>query len=396
MGTTADAYSLADSIFCTGGTFIVEWTGYVSVNRTLFVVNGTILDVIGASGAVADGGGTTQLFLVFNGKLRVSDVEMSNGFGINGGAISATRQSEVTLSRVSLTYNTANGFGGAIRLDTSFLELVNSSTFTGNSAAYGGAIHMAKFSSLVANVGNGEIYRFADNTATDGGALYVYNSLIGREYPRAACTSSNASSFGGSAYYTSSHYASATKQYTSDFDYSGDSYSGVGASIAYTSFINNSAQSSGGAIYIGHRAQMYGEMETIFEGNSAENGGALFVMGFTTTLWREAVLFAHNSARTDGGAAQLVGGRDSSVELGCRVRFLNNTCGGSGGAIALLGTINLDWWNNAAEFSGNSADLFGGAIYVTEAKLGGYHFSHARFTENQAKVNCLLQYIGNR
>lgn len=83
---TADADVLADSILCSGGTFQVQCKWYVSVNRTLYSIEGTVLDVVGSSAAVADGGDTTQLFFALNGSLRVSDLKMSNGAGIHGGA----------------------------------------------------------------------------------------------------------------------------------------------------------------------------------------------------------------------------------------------------------------------------------------------------------------------
>lgn len=378
--STADASSLADSIFCSGGTFVVEWTGHVFVNRTLYVVDGTVLDVIGAYDAVADGGGSAQLFVVINGTLRVNDVKMSNGFGIHGGAISATRQSKVTLSRVNLTDNIADEFGGAIHLGSSSLHLVNSSTFSGNGAAYGGAIYMAEDSSLTPHVADAEKYRFIDNNATDGGALYVFKASIISVPQRTSSTSisSNVLSFRESA----------RTQYTSDIDYAEDSYLTIGGSIAFASFINNTAQSSGGAIYMISGSEMSWKVETIFEGNSAENGGALFVEGSSNTIrWREPTLFTNNRAREDGGAVLLNSAYyDSSVTVGCALRFLNNTCGGSGGGLALFGDADFNWGIMTTEFSGNSAALFGGAIYVTDAQ-DGFLISHARFTENQAKVN---------
>lgn len=98
--------------------------GFVSVNKTVYAIDKTVIHVVGGPGAVADGGGTTQLFPAANGVLRVSDLLLSNVSGMYGGAISANQNSEVTLTRVKFTSNTANGFGGGIHVHTSLIELI--------------------------------------------------------------------------------------------------------------------------------------------------------------------------------------------------------------------------------------------------------------------------------
>lgn len=171
--TPANADLRADRMLCPGGIFEVEWKGLVSIKRPLYGIDGTVLDKAGSSDAIADGGGNTQLYCASNGSLRVSELKIKNNAGIHGGAIPATRGSEMTLTSVNFGSNTADGFGGAVHLDNSSLELAGSSAFTGNSAVNGGVICMVNNSTFVQRAGSREMYRFINNTSTNGGAFYV-------------------------------------------------------------------------------------------------------------------------------------------------------------------------------------------------------------------------------
>lgn len=377
--TTTDAAALADTVLCSGGSFEVKWKGHVSLNRTIYAIHGTVLNIVGSSDAVADGGGTTQLFSAFTGVLRVSSLQMINGYGIHGGAIDAIQQSEVTLTGVNVGSNTAGGFGGGVRLLNSYMALANSSSFTANRAVYGGAIYMSSGSTLVQHIASSEIYQFAGNSATDGGALYVSraSSVVPYIPENSTSTSSTHGSVSGSS----------LDQTASDFEYSAESHPAFGATPAKTYFFNNTAQSSGGAVYIDDWSTWVGVHETTFENNSAGNGGALFMGQCTTVRWYGVTLFARNSAHKDGGAfASAIEDPYLNISLYGAVSFLNNTCGGSGGALALFGdNMNLRWGDTAAEFSGNSAGSFGGAIFISEATKG-HHFGHAQFTGNHAQV----------
>lgn len=67
VSSTAEALELTNELQCSGaGDFEVEWSGEVVVTKTLAVSNGTSLKVTGSifDGAVMDGGGAIQLFVV--------------------------------------------------------------------------------------------------------------------------------------------------------------------------------------------------------------------------------------------------------------------------------------------------------------------------------------------
>lgn len=392
MENTTVANLLADSMLCSGGTFDVEWRGYVSVNRTLHVIGGTVLDIVGTSDAVADGGGRTRLFSAVNGSLRVSNMHMSNGTATDGGAVYAAQQSEVILRRLNFSSSTADGYGGAIHLDNSSLKLEASSTFTGNSAIYGGAISVFNSSTFVQHVENDEICRFVGNEAQDGGAVYVSggSSVAGYSWAHSTTSTNYVPSSPRSSYSMSSLYGSANDSarniYTSDFDYSEDSSSTAWTMPTKTSFVRNIAQGSGGAVYMDSFSSWVWVGETTFEENSADTGGALFIGNEVVVEWGGLTVFSSNSARGDGGAvASATGAPSPRIYITDDVSFFDNECRGSGGALALFGDMDLSLGGTALVFSGNSADLFGGAIYISEA-IYGHRFDGARFVENQAQV----------
>ena len=97
VATTDEARNLATALNCSGrGTFDVLWEGTVIVNETITLTDGSVVTVTGVgSGAIADGGGITQLFTVSNATLYLADIGLENGYGPgdydvaagNGGAV---------------------------------------------------------------------------------------------------------------------------------------------------------------------------------------------------------------------------------------------------------------------------------------------------------------------
>lgn len=389
--TAADAILLAEGVLCSGGIFEVEWRGYVSVGKTIYAINGTVLDVTGVSDAVADGGGTTQLFSIFNGSLNVRDLLLNDGAGVHGGAIIAAERSAVTLAGVAFTYNVATYFGGAVYVDNSFLELESNSIFTGNSATHGGAMYISNNSSLLQRVGGGETCLFLDNSAINGGALYVHGgSSVGNNM--SLFTSSSSSKYSGGIEYSTENAFSSVNGSTGAlftyYSYSTADITPLDMTFAKTTFVNNTAQSSGGAVYMDEASRVSYAGETTFERNSGEYGGALFVCYETVVDLDGTVLFTQNRAGSDGGAIASAVADSSSLYSHIFVygttSFMNNTCGGSGGAMALFGRLGV-YWGYSTEFWGNSADLLGGAIYISNVDYG-LGFYGVRFTENKAQV----------
>ncbi|CAN0070783.1 unnamed protein product, partial [Ectocarpus sp. 12 AP-2014] len=178
VGSTEDADNLADYVLCSNGDFNVQWDEEVFVTTTIRVSDGTSLNITGTGpGAIADGGGSTQLFVVEGGStLHLSDMTLSNGSASSGGAISATDSSVSFSGNTSFSSNSANDSGGAIYAYYSTVWWDGDGTqFSYNSAKVdGGAIYAN--SSTVS--WDGDDTQFSYNSAyDDGGAIYASDSL---------------------------------------------------------------------------------------------------------------------------------------------------------------------------------------------------------------------------
>lgn len=146
--------------FTCSGTITVTSTKTISINTT---IDGTGQNVI------ISGGNSVQIFVVNSGiTLGITQMTISNGSAVNGGAISS--QGTVNILQSTFSNNVATGAvfsaGGAIFNNGGVLD-VDSSTFTGNSAAVGGAIgaENAGFASILNST-------FSANSASfSGGAL---------------------------------------------------------------------------------------------------------------------------------------------------------------------------------------------------------------------------------
>ncbi|CAM9483758.1 unnamed protein product [Ascophyllum nodosum] len=168
----ADATMLAEATRCSGGGVLeVEWRGHIVVATTIYVLNGTWLRITGLSDAIADGGATVQIFLVFNASLYVNNVEIINGTGSEGGAIIAAEGSELVVNNITFSSNTAQTVGGSIYLVSSNAELT-STNFESNDAQYGGAM----FVSNSTVIGKGSTTFVSNNASVNGGAVYMVGS----------------------------------------------------------------------------------------------------------------------------------------------------------------------------------------------------------------------------
>lgn len=261
---SGQAEAMAANITCSGGSFEVYWRGSVVVGVPIYVVNGTVLTVVGAdSSAVIDGGGNTRLFTVDNATLRVSNVTMLSGASSVGGAVAAA------------------------------------------------------------------------------GATLAFNG---------------------------------------------------------TSFLNNSAQGDGGALWLSDSTASFGG-GTQFVENSAESGGAMLVLDGSSVGWTGDTTFASNAARVDGGAVGSVALPESSPESSALsvdgpTVFSNNTAGGNGGALALLGGLAVQFGTLNASFVENTAGTAGGAVYVFQTAVGPV-FSYVDFISNSAEVGGAVSLVGS-
>lgn len=173
VGNTSDVQALSEALNCSGGYFQVTWVGHVVISETIYVVNGSTLNITG-SGDVATfaGGSKTKLFTVVNAFLYFNDIDVTEGNATSGGAIGASA-STLTFRNVNFIANTASAYGGALFLSGgSNVTFDGPSEFIDNSASYGGALFLSGGSNVNFN-GTSE---FMDNSAVFGGAFFVEGS----------------------------------------------------------------------------------------------------------------------------------------------------------------------------------------------------------------------------
>jgi hypothetical protein len=251
-------------------------------------------------------------------------LERSDAPGVPAFVILASDAASLTVNRLSFR----NGDGG-ISMSGGALT-VNGGTFTGNTAADGGAI------SQLAAGGNGPVVtgaRFIGNRATDsGGAIYDGNAPFGGvEVTDCTFGGNEAANFGGAI---------------SDFS--------QGESVTGSVFLGNRA-GNGGALFLDPNGGA-DLSHDVLDGNSATgNGGAVYSQ---YGLAMDNSKFSDNHAGGQGGGLYIdVIAYEDTV---ASTDFTGNSAT-DGGAIGNIGETGLDLTDVA--ISGNHARAYGAGIY---------------------------------
>lgn len=356
---TAGANKMAEAVDCSAGDFSVDWAGFVTVENTITVVNGTTLTVTGASNgsSFVAGANKTSLFQVVGGTLHLSRLTFVDGASDMGGAISAI-DSTVTVDSCTFFRNTALYHGGATYLYTASLEAQNT-TFIANTAAYsGGAIAAENSSVTLVNRS-----RLQDNVAIRKGGGVSAES----------CSSGNNSVGGGVSLLTS-----ALKIFDTIFV---DNRATVGGAIGATSssvIVNTGARSEYAKAHCGENTRLEAASICVvyFSGNRGGcNGGAVFL--YASTFEAHNTTFVGNSAMKDGGA---VAAEISTLKASGAV-FVNNTADNFGGAIVASNDAAV-YFANTTTFEQNSAN-YGGAALLHSAIM--FVEGESYFTNNSAR-----------
>lgn len=390
----ADVHPLAAAVSCSGGSFDVEWRGNVVVDDTIYVVDGTVLTIVGVeSSAVIDGNAETRLFTIVNASLHLNNLNISSGTSIAGGAIAAAG-SILTFNRTNFIGNSASGHGGAVYVsDGSSVSCIGGGTFADNEAAFdGGAMYVTGRSVVscggvwlnnrairhgggvkvgdASNMSWGDEAAFVTNTAGGvGGGVYVDGGSALSWNATTVFDSNRAGFFGGAIFALSDSSiswsgVSTVKEMVFVNNTAGDDGGGMcvsdGSSLSWdapTGFYSNSAQ-VGGAVVVSHGSSASWCGATTFMNNTAESGGALAIFNGSTTRWRASTTFERNAAE-DGGAVYV-----EFSELwwsGGDTGFHGNRATGYGGGIFVFGS---SLSGTSSSFSDNSAVTSGGALHV--------------------------------
>ncbi|CAN0122023.1 unnamed protein product [Ectocarpus sp. 6 AP-2014] len=299
--------------------------------------------------------------------------------------------------------NTEIGWGGALHVDGSNASSSGRVKFTGNSARYGGALYV-----LHGSVGwSGETILAENDASVSGGA--VFSGFSAMSWFGDTQMLNNSAGTGGALYLSSSvamwdGNTTMTENRVTGVAAAGGIVCAVFASTIYwsgglTRFIGGSSSFVGGALYVsGSEVTWSGGTE--FSGNTALLGGAIYMLNGTSVGWTEHTEFTSNRALAEGGAVMSpsydseYNSLESSLVINGTTSFFNNTCGENGGSLALFDGCSLDINTADVSFTGNSAGVAGGAVFVSGAGIGPT-FSDVSFISNFAQVGGAASVFGS-
>ena len=253
----------------------------------------------------------------------------------NGGGLLVTGGTVEVKERSSFSGCTADDHGGGLAVTGGDSVSVTSTTFTGNSAAYGGGFSLSGGSPVIDNT------IFTGNSATNnGGAIYSASNLT------------------------------------------------IGANVSFDSTTASNTATNGGAIYVGGRTTTISGANVSFKGNEADYGGAVYVNSGGLVLSGSGMSFTENTASSDGGAIYEAGGNTVTIS-GSDIKIEQNSAV-NGGAVYLANAraaavLNITG-TNAVEFNINRASNNGGAIYA-EANVRMSFTPEVTFSGNTADSN---------
>ena len=392
-GKILNSTFINNNAYTGGAVYVGSNSGHINITNSGFLRNNAIT----LGGAI---------------DLAASSVAVNNSYfrentAQNGGAIFAGGAGDNNYIYSSyFTDNNATGRGGAVDWNSTAGH-VNASNFTRNFAEYGGAVYVggASPNSKIENV------IFKENNATKNGGAIDWNATGGQlyntkfisnyagEYGAALCRENGATGGSGRNNEFRSNHA----------DIAGAALAWMnvtGIHINEYYFYDNTANASGGAIYIGNGSNNCIIDNSVFEGNNITNetgghggaidivadntkvinsnftnnnafyGGAIFVGSKSGNTNVTNVTFTKNNANVDGGAINL---QASGVTLN-DTRFNKNTAINNGGALYVggEGTTNRIY---DSKFEENTAGNDGGAIFW-RAYAG--HIADSNFTKNTA------------
>ena len=265
--------------------------------------------------------------------LTVTDSTFTENTASYGGAINSWETVNVTNS--TFNDNQAIG-GGAVRGES---VVISSSSFVGNEASDNGGAIRAIVSATVTNS------TFTSNASNTGGAIFSQG-----EVAITASTFTNNEADDGGAIYAAVTVTATSSTFTNNGATNGGAiYSDVTATVTNSTFTNNDAM-AGGAIYSAVTATV---TNSTFTNNDAVVGGAIATEGDVNVT---------NSTFTKNDATEYGGAIYTGTGTVVRSRFTQNTAGGHGGAVLLALPNGVDLLQLRGNTFMRNTALAGGAI----------------------------------
>ena len=311
-----------------------DGVGLYADNSTINITGGTISE---CTAVIGHGGG----LYANNSTINITGGIISGCEGRWGGGLYATNSSKITITGGTISGCTAAENGGGLYATNSSTITISDGTISGCSAGEGGGLY-AKNSSAI-TIKGGTISK-CTAPADNGGGLYADHSTV---------TISGGTISGCEGVWGGGLYA----ENSSTIEISGGTISGckkVGAGGGL--FVDSSTiRISGGIISgcitsdTGNGGGLYAKNSTIkitggrIENNKAAHGGGVALIGDTTfedsiTNWTVIGNEAYATGSVGGGIKLENGSMDVSAGSN---RIYNNTAGGQGADIFLLGSSTI-------------------------------------------------------
>ena len=324
----------------TGGA-VETYGGTFSVQDALFVNNST--EGVGGSGGAIALLYTTST--VTGGTFSGNSAYFGGAIQQNAGTLAVTGAQFIGNKSVGETVTAYSPGGGALELHNGAETIVTGSTFTANTAMYGGAVFNDTYNTAVSTASVADSVFDANSATLQGGAIYNYadltvtNSVFDGNFI-VEDEATTWSSFGGAIANTKN-----------------GSLTVIGGK-----FDGNSAVQGGAiATFIDYGSADSANLTVVdadFSLNASTYGGGIYVQtGTTDATVVTGGTFTANSASYGGGAIC----RCFGLMIVTGSEFVGNTAGNDGGAISFWDSWDTGTGVADAKFTGNTA-LYGGAI----------------------------------
>ena len=290
------------------------------------------------------------VYLEFVWMTEITNCTFQDSFGSALGVVAShvSFKGSTTFSNNSATY------GGGVFADNSSVTFNGSTTFSYNSAKYGGGVYASSSNAMSFNGST----TFSNNSARYGGGVYASSSSV-MSFSGSTAFSNNSARYGGGV---SARFSSVT------------SFNGS------TTFSNNSASERGGGVYASSSSVTSFNGNTAFSNNSAsERGGGVYASSSSVTSFNGSTAFSNNSARHGGGVSTYY---SSVMSFNGSTTFSNNSASWSGGGVSTYYSSVMSF-NGSTAFSNNSA-RYGGGVSARFSSVTSFNGS-TTFSNNSAK-----------
>ena len=276
-----------------------------------------------------------------------------------------------------------DSFGSALGVVASHVGFKGSTTFSNNSARYGGGV-CAVNSSVIFNGST----TFSNNSASwSGSGVSAFSSSVMNFKGSTTFSSNSASVHGGGVYASSSSViifnGSTTFSNNSARYVGGGVYASSSIFMSFngsTTFSNNSANGSGGGVFASYRSAMSFNGSTTFSSNSASvHGGGVYASSSSAMSFNGSTTFSNNSARYAGGVYAIF---SSVISFNGSTTFSNNSASRYGGGVCADYHSVLSF-NGRTTFSNNSANGDGGGVFACCSSAVSFNRS-TTFSNNSA------------